>query len=241
MTIEKSKPFAHAMAFCHQDGLPVAWKQALRFADIITARLQTKPGDLSWENYFTTLTGEYYGLSQRGNPILIIAHGVGPLATLDGVLDAYGWEFKDKSRSRTGGRITQANLRDLEAGKFGAVEVVDYKAYVRRYKYPFIQTLRFSEALTDPVVKARFGPQSEQYLLAHANYACAWHRERAGQTANRYGLPHHSEFVSRHWARHFADNLNPFIIQVAGAANCSYFGRDYRFGGAVSLCPNQSQ
>ena len=51
---------ARSMAFYHQDGLPAAWKQAMRFAgkggrlatmpDIVAARLATKPGDFPWES-----------------------------------------------------------------------------------------------------------------------------------------------------------------------------------------------
>jgi hypothetical protein len=81
MKTQSEKPFANAMAFYHDDGLPAAWKQAMKFAgqggrlatmpDIIAARIETQPGDMPWETYFTTLTAEYYGISQRGVPILI--------------------------------------------------------------------------------------------------------------------------------------------------------------------------
>ena len=36
------RPFAHAMAFYHQDGLPAAWKQAMKFAGK-GGRLATMP------------------------------------------------------------------------------------------------------------------------------------------------------------------------------------------------------
>lgn len=231
------KPFAHAMAFYHQDGLPAAWKQAMKFAgkggrlatmpDIVAARLETKPGDLPWETYFTTLSAEYVGTSKNGNRILIVAHGVGPMSTLDGVQKAYSWEYQDKDRNRRGGRITQQEFWDLESGKYGEVSIVDFEAYVRRYQYPFIQTLRSSEAMTDPVLKARFGMLTEDYVNVHTEAARRWHREQAGiDPENKYQLPNHDQFLNRRRSQHErdgAENSDPYILKVDDAANCCYF------------------
>ncbi len=236
MKASASKPFAHAMAFYHQDGLPAAWQQAMKFAgkggrlatmpDIIAARIETKPGEMPWETYFTTLTAEYLGFSKAGNRILIVAHGVGPMSTLEGVQKAYSWEYKDKERNRRGGRITAQEFLDLEAGKYGEVEIVDFESYCRRYEYPFLQTLRVSQALADPVLKARFGPQAEQYVQAHAAAARMWHREQAGlDPENKYNLPNHGQFLDRRHAQHVRDGAegsDPFIIKLEGAANCGY-------------------
>jgi len=74
MKTTDKRPFAHAMAFYHQDGLPAAWKQAMKFAgkkgrlaimpDIVASRIETKPGDAPWETYYTTLTAEYCGITR---------------------------------------------------------------------------------------------------------------------------------------------------------------------------------
>ncbi|MBU1755219.1 hypothetical protein KKH81_02990 [Patescibacteria group bacterium] len=237
MTTTEKQPFAHAMAFYHQDGLPAAWKQAMKFAgkggrlasmpDIVAARLETKPGALPWETYFTTLTAEYYGFSKSGKRILIVAHGVGPMATLEGAQKAYSWEYQDKERNHRGGRITAQEFLDLEAGKFGEVSIVDLEEYVGRYQYPFIQTLRSSEALVDPVLKARFGPQAEEYVQAHTAAARMWHREQAGlDPENKYELPNHDQFLDRRRSQHErdgAENSDPYILKVDGAGNCCYF------------------
>lgn len=240
--METSNTPPKAMAFYHKDGLPAAWQQAARFAgegghlatmpDIIAARLGTKPGETPWETYFTTLTAEYLGFSKAGNRILIIAHGVGPMATLDGVQKAYSWEYSDKDRRRNGGRITAQEFMDLEAGKFGEVTVVDFDAYCKRYKYPFSQVLRVSDAMTDPVLKARFGPQTEQYILAHGAAARLWHNEQAGlRPENRYGRENHEEFLNNRKSqhlRHANEGSNPFIIQLESAPNCCYtFGQQH--------------
>src|SRR3989344_1320951 len=122
-----------AMAFYHPDGLVAAWKQASRFAgdegriatlpDIIDARLATKPGSVPWERYFTTRSAEYVGKSRGGNRIIVVAHGVGPMATLDGVIETYKWHYSDKNRDRRGGRITEEEFHNLESGRYGPVAV----------------------------------------------------------------------------------------------------------------------
>lgn len=239
MKTTEKQPFAHAMAFYHQDGLTAAWKQAMKFAgkggrlatmpDIIASRLETKPGETPWETYFTTLTAEYLGLSKQGNKILIVAHGIGPMSTLDGATKAYSWQFKDKDRRREGGRITQQEFWDLEAGKFGEVSVIDFDSYCRRYQYPFIQVLRASEAMTDQVLKARFGPQAEEYIKAHAEHARAWHREQAGvDPENKYQLPNHDQFLDRRRRQHLndgAENSDPYIVQQ-GPSSYPYWKMD---------------
>lgn len=242
MKTTERKPFAHAMAFYHQDGLPAAWQQAMKFAgkgghlanmpDIIAARLESKPGDTPWETYYTTLTAEYLGFSKQGNRILIVAHGIGPMSNLDGIRKAYSWEYNDKERNQRGGRIMQQEFSDLEAGKFGEVEVIDFDAYCRRYEYPFLQVLRSSEAMTDPVLRARFGLQAEQYVLAHTAHARAWHHEQAGvDPENKYQLPNHEQFLDRRRRQHLNDGAelsDPYIVQLEGAANCCYtFGSQH--------------
>ena len=246
METNQKKPFAYAMAFYHQDGLSAAWQQAMKFAgkggrlailpDIVAARLETEPGEMSWEMYFTTLTAEYYGISREGKRILIVAHGIGPMSTLDGVQKAYSWEYKDKNRNRRGGRITAQEFLDLEAGKFGEISIVDFDNYCQRYQYPFIQTLRSSQAMTDPVLKARFGSETERYVQAHTIAARMWHREQAGLAPeNKYKLPKadHQRFLDRRYAQHLrdgAENSDPYIITVDDAANCCYFfGLDHGF------------
>jgi hypothetical protein len=244
MKATEKRPFSHAMAFYHEDGLPAAWQQATKFAgkdgrlatmpDIVAARLASKPDDAPWETWYTTLTAEYYGLDRSGRLILVVAHGIGPMSTLDGVLKVYGWEYKDKERSHHGGRISQQEFWDLADGKFGEVAIIDYESYCRRYKYPFIQVLRSSEALIDPVLKARLGPQAEEYVRAHTAYAKEWHREQAGIVPeNKHETPARDfqKFVARRQNLHegaASGTLDPYIIQLGDAANCSYFGNRCR-------------
>lgn len=232
------EPVARAMAFYHQDGLPAAWQQAMKFAgeggrlatmpDIVAARLESAPGDVPWETYFTTLSAEYFGYTKHGARIIIVAHGVGPMSALDGIYQAYSWQYKDNTRVRCGGRITEREFWDLESGKYGAVSVVDFNKYLTRYEYPFIETLRALDAWGDPVLHARLGPQTEKYLQAHAAHARKWHREQVGiNPENRFERPkaEHDAYLDRRRKAHAELGeapSNPWIFRVEDDVNCSY-------------------
>ena len=209
MAEKKTSSTTGAMAFYHEKGLVASLKQAEKFAgkngrigvgpDIIDARIGTELSQAPWERYFTTLTAEYMGISKGGTKILIVAHGVGPMSTLDGILKAYKYEYGDKSRSRRGGRISREEFLKLESGQYGKVNIVDFNEVNRRYKYPFLEILTRDQALKEPLICARFGPNYEKYILKHAKEAIEWRERR-----NR-------KLVS-----------NPHIIQMGDASNCSY-------------------
>lgn len=243
MTTKENKP-AIAMAFYHGDGFTAAWQQASTYAgndgrvatmpDIIQARLKSKPelSNSPWEKYYTTLSAEYLGLDRNGRKVIIVAHGVGPMATLDGIQKAYSWEYKDKKNNRRGGRITQQEFWDLADGKFGPVSIVDLEEYRNRYKYPLIQILRSRQAASDPLLKARFGPQCEEYVKYHTEIARAWHRTEIGLKANfKYELSKPPQIDMSCWNSeqnlHFlygAEDSNPYIIEVRdGGSDCNYF------------------
>ncbi len=206
-----------AMAFYHADGLVPAFKQASEFAgtdgriatmpDIVTARLATKPGDVPWRMYFTTLTAEYLGYSKGGVRILIVAHGVGPMATLDGILKTYKFHFNDKARNRSGGRISKEEFRKLEEGHYGEVSIIKFDPLLLSDQYFFYRQLRASRALQNPLLRARLGQDWERYILWHAEHARQYHVEQG-----------HGKVV------------DPFIIQCDDASNCTYGFCDPRTG-----------
>jgi hypothetical protein len=237
-TEEKIEGPALAMSFYHQDGLPAAWKNAAMLAgkggriatlpDIIEARLKTKPGDLPWETYYTTLTAEYFGIGSEGKPILIVAHGIGPMSTLEGIQKAYSHEYKDKDRNQRGGRISQQEFLDLEVGKFGTVEIIDFEDYCSSRKYPFHGIIRSDEAILNPLLKARLGSHATEYIKACTNNARQWHEEQSGITPkNKYSSPEEvfEKYVDGRKRRHILGSLNdsdPYIVEVGSANNCMY-------------------
>lgn len=190
--MKKQQP--QAMAFYHENGLIPSWQQAGKFAgpsgrvatlpDIITARLTTKPGDIPWGKYFTTSSSEYFWKSKGGNRILIVAHGNGPMGTLKGATKAYSHSYKDKEGRKEGGRISEKEFYDLESGKYGDVTVVDFEELAKQYQYLFCNTsLRASEALIDPLMKARLGKDAEKYIEHHAKFAKEWQKEKGYKKA----------------------------------------------------------
>jgi hypothetical protein len=201
------------MAFYNPNGFVPAFKQAKSFAgkdghvatlpDIVEARLVTTPGEAPWENYFTTMSAEYVGLSRAGNPIAIVAHGIGPMATLDGVLAVYSHEFNDKGRNHRGGHIPQEVFLKLESGHFGEVSVVDLVATWNRRPYQFSNhAITRKEISEEPLWQARLGAKWLEYCRRHESIADAWYEERGEKTL-----------------------FLPCIIAMDDASNCSYSTR----------------
>lgn len=234
-------PF-NAMAFYNPRGFVPAFKQARAFAgegngarvatlpDIVEARLATKPGDLPWGTYFTTMSAEYAGLSRKGHPIAIVAHGVGPMSTLDGVLAAYSFQFNDKDRNNRGGRISNEEFRKLESGHYGEVSIVDLAETWNRRPYQFSgHAVTANEIDDEPLWQARLGKQWLEYAVCHTRFAQEWHAKQAGiDPENRYNLPNHAEFCDRRRAMHLRLALpdsRPSILAMDSASNCSYSSR----------------
>ena len=203
------------MGFYHPNGLIPAWNQAIKFAgeggriatlpDIIETRLNTQPYDTPWEKYFTTNTAEYVGYSKGGNKIIIIAHGVGPMSTLDGILKAYSYEYDHQNHR--GGRISQKDFLDLESGKYGAVEIVDFFQTIKGIKYPFLEIFNKESSLKNVLLKARLGKKYSDYISLHSRYAFDYHQKRDHQIIE-----------------------NPYIIEIGDANNCSYIYRSVEKG-----------
>jgi hypothetical protein len=203
----------NAMAFYNPKGLVPAFKHAKAFAgkdgrvatlpDIIEARLATEPGDFSWETYFTTLSAEYIGLSKAGNPIAIVAHGIGPMSTLDGVLAAYSYQFNDKERNNYGGRISQEDFLKLESGTYGDVAVIDLVATWNRRPYQFSgHAVTTKEITEEPLWQARLGKKWREYVEHHSACARKWDEE------------YHRSYE------------RPCILGMDAAANCGYSTRE---------------
>ncbi len=207
-----------AMEFYASNGLVSSYKKAQTFAgkggriatlpDIISARMNSGLFTVEWSNYFATASAEYFGFGRSGKPIIIIAHGIGPLATLSGIQKAYSHEYKDKTRNNSGGRITQEEFYKLEDGHYGPVAIVDYESYCELYRYPLLQVLTTEECLADPLVAARLGNASAEFCKKHADVT--------------------NEYIQK-WSGPI-DNKNPHILRLEDASNCPYSVGGHRPG-----------
>ena len=169
-----------SMAFYHEKGFVPAFRQASKFAgkdghigtmpDVVALRLAIPPckelgmsnpsNPTPWDRYYTTLTAEYFGVLV-GRTSIIVAHGIGPMSTLQGILDAYRHEFDDKSHKRRGGRISQAEFDKLARGEYGDVSIIDYEKYRNRWGDRILRVptgfRRASDAHRDELLIARLG------------------------------------------------------------------------------------
>lgn len=207
-----SKAAALAQKFAGQQG------RLATIPDVIDARLATPLGKAPWEQYFSTNSAEYFGFSKAGNPIIIVAHGVGPMATPEGTLAVYNSPLKPEGYGRKGdeGRVSQDEFLKLVDGYYGEVGVVDFKDYQTRYEYPFLESLTAWQAAEDPLVRARLGVRTEEYLHRHHQEAVNWARQE-------------DEAISRGEIEHFGIKRTRTIgterykiIQVSNPSNCPY-------------------
>lgn len=238
------------VAFYHQDGLVAAWNFAARYAgesghiatlpEIVELRLGTKPGakDSPWKTWCTSASAEYVGVGADGRVKIIVAHGVGPMSTIEGIKTAYKWEWGDKTRHNNGGRITAQQFLNLEAGKYGETKVFCATDFVRsdgnmvrQFDIPPVNILDFQEyldatgleggynvfyryltapdALRDPLIRMRLGSNAYHYLMKHERIAKAFHAKERPNADYR-------------WAQGFDDRNHPYITKVETASNCAY-------------------
>lgn len=181
--------------------------------DVIRARLNARGDQYPWNAYFTTNSAEYLGRTKGGNLVLIVAHGVGPMSTLDGVLQAYSHEYKDKSGYRRGGRITESQFQKLESGGYGPVTVFDYLDYRTEHPGARFRTALYSRLLDNPLFKARVGSQAEEYLKNYSQRACEW-------LAWRHSIHPYSTPIDHH--RRQGSDILPYYITSGFVDECPY-------------------
>lgn len=142
--------------------------------DIVAARLAAPTTDVSWERNVTTATAEYFGTSAGGVPIVVVAHGVGPLADPEGAFMAY---VADRDDDRHG-RIARAEFLKIADGAYGDVTIVELRDLYRLRRFPLLEMLTYDQACEDPLVRARLGADAEAFLARHREASVAWLRHK---------------------------------------------------------------
>jgi len=188
---------ATALAFYSPDGLIASLDTASRFAgadgrvatiaDIVDARIAQPYSNTVWRTWYTTTSAEYFGLSNTGIPLIIVAHGNGPMQDKEGILKAYAHQYKDKTRRRYGGRIPMEIFRRLEDGAFGPVDIIPISQMLEvPYSYAF-GARTAEEILNNPLWIARLGgwQRAEAYVEKHSTHA----DEERDREVMRFNLP----------------------------------------------------
>lgn len=211
----------HAKAFCHQH-LQAAWRQATQYAgsdgrvatlpDIVAARLATRFTDFPWKKRFITSSAEYFGRDRKGRLVLAVSHGSGPQFPLPDV-------------SNHMGSIHIHEFWRLLNGAYGEVTCIPYTAITGRYQYPFQKILNADEALNDPLLAARLGPDRAAFVTSTKRHIASWHRDqRFVIPENRHGI---APKVWRRYLRqrlhyHTAHSANPYFMAMTDAHKRPY-------------------
>lgn len=151
--------------------------------DIIDARLASFFDSPSWKlPYITTATAIYVGIVKQRLPLVVIAHGIGPMATLEGA-----HEF---SRSSVDITLEQHKLfARLVRGDYGIVSIFNLSDVQRALEQPQ-GLLTYADAIKHPIIQALIGDRIEEYVRALAQSDTKHERELSERHViiSRFGL-----------------------------------------------------
>lgn len=149
--------------------LPTALEQAKEYAgeqgsaatvlDIVQARILAPGDSFVWNNFFTTTTGEYKGLSKQGNPVYVTAHGIGPLKEPARIRQAYKEDLVNGAA-----RLEQKEFYDLLEQEDNKKVIVQDFNEVKKFKSGVTSV---ESARDNALVRARFGEYTDTYLDKH--------------------------------------------------------------------------
>lgn len=223
-------PHVNAMQFYGED-LPEALGFAQLFAgidghiatmpEIITARAGAPLDNLIWNRYYTTVSSEYFGLSRSGHPIVIVAHGNSPLNSIESIKKAYR---SPGGRYRGLGTVANKVFRQLEAGEFGDVEIIDPTRVLRSRRNGNSVYATIEQAAHDPLLKARLGGGWQTVL---ENLARQTAREFGGKAIDKLTVG--SEIPHCYLSRHFrpANRALAHLLSTSRSMNMHYDGQQF--------------
>lgn len=143
-----SKALGFAQLFAGIDG------HIATLPEIITARANAPLDSLVWNRYYTTVSSEFFGLSQGGSEIIVVAHGVGPLQSIAELKLAYSPVY---GRGQKDGYITPKMLKRLETGSYGEVQIIDFASVRRAHRNSRFGFVTVEQAAEDLLLQARCG------------------------------------------------------------------------------------
>lgn len=147
--------YGFAQRFAGEDG------HIATMPEIITARAKHSEESYMWRSWFTSASSEYFGRSKGGVPIVIVAHGNGPMVGVTAIEEYYQpLELRPNGRplGNGEGHISLEEFRLLENGHYGDVTIVEVSRLDDIYPYPFMSAADMSQAERDPLLHARLGP-----------------------------------------------------------------------------------
>lgn len=167
--------------------------------DVAHTRRVSDPDELIWQRPIITSSAEYFGRSALGTPLIIVAHGVGPMADDSGIFEStFG---APAGLAQKGGVISQEEFLRLESGAYGPVDVVPLASVWKR-KNPFQECITAEQAMEDPLIRARLGEMCDYYLAHHNAISVAWARGEHGTSRGHECMlmnrdPHHGGYLAK--------------------------------------------
>jgi len=130
--------------------------------DIAYAKAGADSSDPIWTQYVGSTSGEFYGVSKTGIPIVVVVHGI------DGILQNPEIMQRPRIDSPDGRKLqlTGQEFRMLEEGHYGKPIILERDRINKMREFP-TSVLSYSVALEEPLLRARLGNGTEALLLRH--------------------------------------------------------------------------
>ncbi|MDB5184361.1 MAG: hypothetical protein JWN38_169 [Candidatus Saccharibacteria bacterium] len=194
--------------------------------EVITARANVPMEHVLWYYYYTTSTCEYFGTTQGGNDIVIVAHGNGPASSLDGIDEIYKPRmFRSDGRSEnSAGHISHQEFRRLENGDYGEVSIIDFADVRKAYESDWFSFVTLFTAERDPLLQARLGPDWRRVLEMLHDATQGKHFERGRRIPSTIK----SDGPFQYWNKKYRDEL-PYahLLSVGGTVHMNAEGEEF--------------
>ena len=152
--------------------------------DLIEVRATS---DESWNRWYTTASTFWLGTSSQGEWLLVIAHHLGPLTTVERFEQwrKSGWNDEGSGRLAYGWKgslkIEQKEFEKLLKGEYGEVSVFPVGQHVEDMEVILSHSPKLSAVKENPILKALLGRSGDKFLDKHFQISSARAKEERKQ------------------------------------------------------------
>lgn len=151
------KAYTLANGFYGKDG------KVATMPDVVVAKAITDERSLLWTNYVTTTSGEFYGKSKGGIPIIVVAHGIDAILQDEEIMKRSTKNLRENPMIQ----LTPEEFQRLKNEFYGPTEVIPHSTIVKMREHP-ASVLSYDQAMAeDPLLFARLGPKAADFLTRH--------------------------------------------------------------------------
>lgn len=152
--------------------------------DVVDAKIAGDSYSPIWTRYVTTTTGEFYGKSKKGTPVVVVARDISSILADEHIIIRSTKNLRENSQIQ----LTAKEFQRLLEGDYGSVEILDHKTVVNMREYPTSVLSHADAMMNDLLLRARLGAKTDEFLERHLKIT----REESG---NDYILTNEHKYL----------------------------------------------